>query len=226
MKRIGYIFNEVCNFQSLYKASKKAAKGKKKSPAVSRFYLNLEHELIKLERELRTRRYRPLPYHTFTVTDPKTRRISAADFRDRVVHHSLCNVLEPILDGSLISDTYACRKNKGNHAAIRKAQRFSRIFSFFFQLDVAEFFDSVDHDVMKNLIRKKIKDPDVLWLTDLFIDHPVPWCEPGKGMPIGNLTSQLFANSHILTLTDNNCEMFDEKTTIEQKKSSKQSPLA
>ena len=126
--------------------------------------------------------------------------ICAADFRDRVVHHVICKVLEPILERSLISDTYACRKGKGTHLAIRKAQTFCRCYRYFLKLDIHKFFDSVDHETLKALLRRKIKDLDMLQLLDVFIDHPVPWTEPGKGIPIGNLTSQHFANFYLSPL--------------------------
>jgi retron-type reverse transcriptase len=177
-----------------------AAKGKKNNPRVALFLRNLEREVITLEEELLTKIYQPRPYRTFKIHDPKARMICAAEFRDRVVHHAVCNVIEPIFERSFIDDTYACRKDKGTLRAIRRAQGFCRRHRYFLKLDLHKFFDSVDHVVLKTQLRRKVKDEDLLWLLDVFIDHPVPWTELGKGIPIGNLTSQHFANFYLTGL--------------------------
>jgi RNA-directed DNA polymerase len=197
MKRFGNLFQGVCSFQALAAAAFRAARGKKKKLRVAAFLMDLENEVIELEAQLRAGTYRPRPYRTFTVKDPKVRRICAADFRDRVVHHAVCGVLEPIWERGFINDTYACRTGRGTHRAVAKAQRHCRQYGFFLKLDVRKFFDSVDHDILKTMLRGKVKDPDLLWLLDVFIDHPVPWTRPGKGIPIGNLTSQHFANLYL-----------------------------
>jgi hypothetical protein len=197
VKRFGCLFGEVCSFPALCLAARQAARGKKGSPRVADFLRDLEPEVIALESELATKTYRPRPYRTFMVFDPKERMICAADFRDRVVHHAVCRVLEPIFERGLIHDTYACRRGKGTLRAIQRARAFAQRFEFFLKLDVHKFFDSVDHAVLKELLRRKIKDRDLLWLLDVFIDHPVPWTPPGVGIPIGNLTSQHFASFYL-----------------------------
>jgi len=197
MKREGWLFDRVADFDALRRAAHQAMRGKKKSPRAARFWFDLEYELIDLVRELGNRTYSPRPYRTFVVTDPKQRRICAADFRDRVVHHAVCAVLEPLFERSFISDSYACRKGKGSHLALDRARLFSRQYRYFLKLDIRHFFDTIDHEVLKAFLRRKLKDPSLLWLLDLFIDHPVPWTEQGKGLPIGNLTSQLFANFYL-----------------------------
>ena len=197
MKRHGDFWTDVCTFGALIRSAHEAAKGKKDKPRIAHFLENLENEIIDLERELLANTYKPRSYRTFTVHDPKDRRICAADFRDRVAHHAVCRVLEPIFERAFIYDTYACRKDKGTHKAIRRAQHFCRRHEFFLKLDIRKFFDSVDHGVMKSQLRRKVKDPDLLWLLVMFVDHPVPWTPPGKGLPIGNLTSQYFANFHL-----------------------------
>ncbi|MBW1803111.1 MAG: RNA-dependent DNA polymerase, partial [Deltaproteobacteria bacterium] len=184
MKRQGYLFEKVCSFEALITAALEAAKGKKNKSKVAHFLRNIENEVIELEQELLSRSYQPRPYHTFMIHDPKERMICAADFRDRVVHHAVCRVLDPIFEKSFIFDTYACRKNKGTHRAIKRAQGFCRRHHYFLKLDIQKFFDSVDHDVLKTMLRNKIKDADLRRLLDTFIDHPVPWTQPGKGIPI------------------------------------------
>ncbi|MBW2431202.1 MAG: group II intron reverse transcriptase domain-containing protein [Deltaproteobacteria bacterium] len=197
MKRYGHLFEHVCSFEALTRSAHQAARGKKTKPRVALFLQNLENEVIEIEAELLEKTYQPRPYRTFKIHDPKERMICAADFRDRVVHHAVCSVLEPIFERAFISDTYACRKHRGTLRAIKRAQAFCRRYCYFLKLDVHKFFDSVDHEVLKYQLRRKVKDLDLLRLLDVFIDHPVPWTEAGKGIPIGNLTSQHFANFYL-----------------------------
>ena len=124
-------------------------------------------------------------------------RAKQEGFRDRVVHHAVCKVLGPIFERSFIFDSYACRKGKGAQAAIKRAQGYMRRFPYYLKLDIRKYFDSVDHEMLKRLLHRRIKDRDLLWLLDVIIDHPVPWTAPGKGIPIGNLTSQHFANFYL-----------------------------
>ena len=197
MKRYGNLFEQVCNFQSLCDAAHEAAKGKKAKKQTAAFLLDLEPEVLQLEAELQDRSYHPGSYYTFIVKEPKERMICATGFRDRVVHHAICKVLEPIFERSYVFDSYACRKGKGTHTAIKRAQNYMGHFQYYLKLDIRKYFDSVDHEILKALLRRKIKDQDLLWLLDTIIDHPVPWTNPGKGIPIGNLTSQHFANFYL-----------------------------
>jgi RNA-directed DNA polymerase len=197
MKRTGHLFCDVCSFAALTTAALRAARGKKTKHRVVLFLQDLEHEAIQLEKELLTKSYQPRPYRTFKIYEPKERMICAADFRDRVVHHAVCRVMEPIFERSLVYDTYACRRNKGPLLAVKRAQEYCRRRIYFMKLDVQKFFDSVDHSALKSQLRRKVKDAGLLWLLDVFIDHPVPWTQPGKGVPIGNLTSQHFANFYL-----------------------------
>ena len=197
MKRHGELFPQIIAFDNLLLAARKAFRGKRFKPKVAEYYFKLEPELLKLQEELVTESYQPRPYREFMVYEPKMRQIHAADFRDRVVHHAICNLVEPIFDRSMIFDTYACRQGKGTHAAVTRAQQFSRRYGFVLKCDVRKYFHSLDHEVLKAILARKLKDPKLLRLLDVIIDHPVPGQAPGRGIPIGNLTSQLFANLYL-----------------------------
>ena len=197
MKRHHGLFANITTFRNLLSATDKAALGKRDKPAVAKFLYYLEPELFRLEDELNAGTYQPGDYFVFDIRDPKPRRICAAPFRDRVVHHAVCNVLEPIFEKRLIFDSYACRTGKGTHAAIQRAQHFARRYPYFLKCDIRKYFESIDHAVMKALLRRMLKDRAVLKLLDTVIDHAPPYTEPGKGLPIGNLTSQHFANLYL-----------------------------
>lgn len=193
MRRVGDLYERIIEFGNLRLAARKALRGKKGKPRVAKFYFNLENELLDLQRELKEKTYRPRPLRRFQVREPKVREISAADFRDRVVHHAICNIVEPVLERRFIYHSYACRKGKGTHRAVDRAQQFSQKSNFFLKCDVRKFFDSVDHDILKVMLRRVFKDKELLWLLDTIIDSP----GERKGLPIGNLTSQNFANLYL-----------------------------
>lgn len=212
MKTYKHLYDSITSFDNLLLAAKNACKGKRYQPKVSRFHLFLEQELFGLQRELREKSYRPGPYKTFTIHDPKERLISAAPYRDRVVHHALCNLIEPLFDRTFVHDTYANRKGKGTHRAILRYQEFARRYAYVLKCDIRKFFPSLDHAILKEEIRWKIACPDTLWLIDLIIDHSNPQEPhavyfPGdhlftpvsrpKGLPIGNLTSQIWGNVYL-----------------------------
>lgn len=136
------------------------------------------------------------PYRSFLIREPKLRRICAAHSRDRVVQHAVCAVLDPVFEAGMIGDTYACRRGKGTHAAIRRIQQLSRRWPYVLLCDVRRYFKTIDHEVLKALCRRKLKDRALLALLDRMIEHPLPG-EPGMGVPIGNLTSQYFANLYL-----------------------------
>ena len=178
MKRVGYLFDQIASLENLLLASRKAFKGKKDKPRVAAFYFDLEHEVVQLHRELVDGTYRPQPYRVFTIYEPKKRQICAADFRDRVVHHAICNSLDPILESALISDTYACRKGKGTHAAVNRAQYFARKYAFYLKCDITKYFGSIDHTVLKGLLKRKIKDPRVVTVVRHHHRPPLAWQSP------------------------------------------------
>ncbi|PIR22917.1 MAG: RNA-dependent DNA polymerase [Deltaproteobacteria bacterium CG11_big_fil_rev_8_21_14_0_20_45_16] len=197
MRREGNLFSAVVSFENLYKAALKACRGKKMKKPVASFFFHLENEIILLQEELISGSYRPQPYRQFEIREPKVREICSSTFRDRVVHHAICNLMEPIFEKRLIFDTYACRDGKGAHAAIKRLQFFTRKQTYFLKCNIRKYFQSVNHEILKQLLRRVIKDDRLLSLMELIIDHAVPGSEPGKGIPIGNLTSQHFANFYL-----------------------------
>ena len=192
MKRYGYLFDEICSFENLLKAAKKAQKGKRFRQSTGDFNLGLENELMALQRELRDQTYRMGEYKQFHIYDPKKRLISAAPYRDRVVQHAICAVIEPLFDRSFIHDTYACRRGKGSHKAVERFQRFSRLNKYALKCDIKNYFASIDHEVLFRLISEKIKDGRALRLIEAIIDST-----PSPGIPIGNLASQIFAGFYL-----------------------------
>jgi RNA-directed DNA polymerase len=225
-KTFKHLYPQVYSFENLYLAYRKARRGgKRKHAAVAAFEVHLEEHLWALHAGLRDKAYCPGPYRNFVVGPwrhgrlwaPKRRLISAAPFRDRVVHHALCNVIQPIFEARFIHDSYACRVGKGTHAALDRCQEFARQRRYVLQCDVRQFFPSVDHRLLRGMLAHHIADPGVLWLIDrilessvgLFADeYEMVWF-PGddlfaaarpRGLSIGNLTSQFWANVYLNSL--------------------------
>ena len=212
MKRHGNLWPELVSFENLLRAAVKARRGKRFRPSVASFEYGLEAELWKLHDELVAGSYRPGAYRSFRIFEPKERLISAAPYRDRVVHHALTSILDRIYDPTFIEDSYACRRGKGTHAAVARCQHFARRFRYVFKADISKFFPSIDHEILTSLIARKVKDPDVLRLVGQIVDHSNPqesvgcWfagddlfspIERRRGIPIGNQTSQFFANVYL-----------------------------
>ena len=206
------LFDAITSFPALHAAALRAATGKRGKPGVAAFLANLETEVLRLERALRSGRYRPGRYKTIEVFDPKHRVVSAAPFRDRVVHHALCAVCEPLFERSFIHDTYANRKGKGTHRAVARYERFRDRYRHVLRCDVYRYFPAIDHEILKRDVRRRIACPRTLALAGRIIDgsnpqEPVHLYYPGddlftpfarrRGLPIGNLTSQLFANLYL-----------------------------
>ncbi len=220
MKRYGQLWEKVIAWPNLVLAACKAQRGKRDRHAVQHFNFTLEMQLFRLAKELDDGTYRPGAFRSHWITRPKRRLISAAPYRDRVVHHALMNVLEPILDRHFHPDSYACRAGKGTHAASDRLMELMRRNRYFAQCDICKFFPSIDHAILKEKFRRLTKDNRVLCLMDLILDgsndqeSTVEWYEGDdlftpfqrrRGLPIGNLTSQWFANwmlndlDHLLT---------------------------
>lgn len=194
MKRVGNLYPRIADFGNLYLAFRKAFKGAKRSGETLAFYFNMEWELLALRKELAERSYAPGGYRYFNVYDPKERTIAVAPFRDRVVHHAIVNVLEPIYESRFIFDSYATRKDKGTHRAVLRAQEFLRKHQWYLKADIQQYFASVNIDIMASILGRKIKDKDTMRLLRLILD-----CggNGSQGLPIGNLTSQFLANVYL-----------------------------
>ncbi len=178
---------------------------------VADFERRQEDALFEIQDALQNQTYQPGPYHSFTIYEPKRRLISAAPFRDRVVHHALCQVIEPIWELRFIHDTYANRAAKGTHRALDRAQEFARNYSFVLQCDIRQFFPSIDHAILSAELRRLIADEKTLWLCETILAsgkgvlsevYQMDWFSGDdllaafrpRGLPIGNLTSQFWAN--------------------------------
>ncbi|MDF5733613.1 MAG: RNA-directed DNA polymerase [Rhizonema sp. PD38] len=212
MKRYGNLYSQIVSFENIIIAAKKAQRSKRFRENVLAFNDNLEAELAKLKEELVIKNYQPGNYRIFYIKEPKTRMISAAPYRDRVVHHALCNVIAPLIEPIFIADSYANRVGFGTHRALHRFIQFARSSRYVLQCDIQKYFPSIDHEILKSLIYRKIKCPDTLWLIDTIIDNsneqlPVFEYFNGdnlltplqrrRGLPVGNLTSQFFANVYL-----------------------------
>ena len=160
------MFEELCGWDNLLLAYQRASKGKRGQPNVAAFEYRLEENLLDLQQELVASAYRPGGYTSFHIHEPKKRLISAAPFRDRVVHHALCNLIEPRFERSFIADSYANRKGKGTHRALNQAQQFARRYRYVLECDVCQFFPAIDHAVLRKELARKIQDERVLLLVD------------------------------------------------------------
>ncbi len=198
-KRLSNLWPVLVSYPHLYQAYLKARRGKRNKVAVQTFSLDLEGELSRLKHELSTYTYRPGGYRLFTLYERKPRQIAAAPFRDRVVHHAIMALIEPAIDRSFIDQSFACRAGKGNHLAVQTYQQWARRYRYVLQMDIQQYFPSIDRDRLKGLLRDYIKDPSLLWLLDRVIDNSPDdaRARPGQGIPIGNLTSQFFANLYL-----------------------------
>ncbi|MEW6030848.1 MAG: reverse transcriptase domain-containing protein [Chloroflexota bacterium] len=214
MKTYKHLYQQVCDFENLYLAYRKARKGKRGRAQPAMFERIQDDELLALQEELTNFTYKPGRYHSFYIHDPKKRLISAAPFRDRVVHHALCRVIEPIWESRFIHDTYANRVGKGTHRAMDRAQSYARKCGYVLQCDVKQFFPSIDHAILRAEFAHRIRDEDVLWLCDQILqsgvgvlseEYEMSWFEGDdlfaasrpRGLPIGNLTSQFWANVYL-----------------------------
>jgi RNA-directed DNA polymerase len=205
------LFPRIISFEALYNAWRTARKGRRYKPEVLSFGYRLEENLLRLQDELRAKTYQTGQYKTFYVYEPKQRFIVALPFRDRIVHHAVVSAIGPIWEKRFIKDSYACRVGKGTHAAVDRAEYALRVakrnweHTYCLKADIAKYYHSINHDILKRLIRRYVACEDTLWLVDEIIDSARDLGGPeigrgvcgGIGIPIGNLTSQLFANIYL-----------------------------
>lgn len=210
MKIYKNVFEKIISPENLFLAWDNFKTGKTKKKDVQAFEWKLEQNIFQLHRELRGRTYRHGGYTSFYISDPKQRHIHKAEVRDRILHHAVFAVLNPIFEPTFISHSYSCRINKGTHkgvssleSMIRKETKNYSKSCFVLKCDIKKFFGSVDHAILKRILKKRIKDANVCWLLEQIIDsfsseHSDIFY--ARGVPIGNLTSQLFANIYLNVL--------------------------
>ncbi|MEJ0030913.1 MAG: RNA-directed DNA polymerase [Bacteroidota bacterium] len=194
MKRIGNIYGEITSLANLQQADKKAQQGKRDQYGVRIHNINQEGNLLVLQDMLVSKTYRTSTYDIFTVHEPKERIVYRLPyFPDRIAHHAIMNVLEPIFVNNFTVDTYSCIKKRGIHKLYNNLRRDLRDVEgtqYCLKLDITKFYPSVDHDILKSLLRRKFKDSDLLWLLGEIIDS-------ADGLPIGNYLSQYLANFYL-----------------------------
>jgi len=214
MKTYTGLYPRICAWENLEVAYRRARTGKRGRAPAADFERKLEDNLVALQGELAQQTYRPGRYHSFYIHEPKRRLISAAPFRDRVAHHALCNVIEPLFERTFIHDSYANRVGKGTHRALDRCQQFARRYPYALQMDVVQFFPSIDHALLRAALARVIADAPTLWLCDTilasgqgvqaeeyhmvyFPDDDLFAANRPRGLPIGNLTSQFWANVYL-----------------------------
>ena len=207
------LYSKLCSYENLLSAFKKARKDKSKKDYVIKFEKNLAVNLKILQFELTNKLYQPKKLKLFVVRDPKTRTICKSKFRDRIVHHAIVNIIEPIYEKIFIYDSYASRKDKGQHKALERFDHFKRkvsingkklkgvkdnnyVCGYCLKADIKKYFDNVDHETLINILKKKIKDNNIIWLIKRILHNNLNKVK-SKSMPLGNYTSQFFANVYL-----------------------------
>lgn len=195
MKRVGNLYARIAEPENLRQAFLKSIRGKRDKPDVIAYTADLNANLDLLREQLLAHRVDAGHYHFFTVYDPKERVICAASFPERVLHHAIINVCEPVLERYAIHDSYACRTGKGMHAAVTRAQSFTAKYPWYLKLDIRQYFASIDHETTMRLLERRFKDEVLLDLIRTILEtYSVT---PGCGLPIGNLLSQHLANFYL-----------------------------
>jgi len=194
MKRIGNLYEQIISVENLKLADKKARKGKKNQYGVVKHIRNEEANILKLHEDLKNKIFTTSKYKIFKISDGKEREIfSLPYYPDRLVHHAVVNILEPIFMSVFTADTYSCIKGRGVHKASYKLRKYLKDIEntkYCLKIDIKKFYPSIDNDILKNLLRKKFKDKELLYLLDNIIDS-------AKGVPIGSYLSQFFANYYL-----------------------------
>lgn len=194
MKRIGNLYERICSIENLNLADQVARKGKSQQIGVIQHDMNKDSNINSLHQMLINKTYKTSQYTTFTIFEPKERLIFRLPyFPDRITHHAVMHILEPVFVSTFTRDTYSCIKGRGIHGAanaVKAALKDVKGTRYCMKLDIRKFYPSIDHDVLKSIIRRKFKDNDLLWLLDGIIDS-------AEGLPIGNYLSQYLANFYL-----------------------------
>ena len=207
-------YADIYAWENLYLAYRKAARGKRGRGPAAGFEYRLEDNLFQLQEELLAESYQPGQYVNFFIHEPKRRLISAAPFRDRVVHHALCNIIEPAFEASFIYHSYANRVGKGTHRALDQCQAWMARYRYVLPCDLRQFFPSIDHRILQHILNRRIQDGAIRRLVAKFLASGAGVLGeaydmvyfPGddlfsvnrpRGLPIGNLTSQFWANCYL-----------------------------
>jgi len=198
------MYNNIISIENLFLSWQEFLKGKRKRKDVAEFSLNIFDNIIKLHQELKSKIYQHGKYQAFKINDPKPRDIHKASVRDRLVHHAIYRILYSYFDKKFIYDSYSCRLEKGTHKAINRFRYCCRKVSknniktcWILKCDIKKFFANIDHQILKNILAKHIKDNNVLWLLSQIIDSFNTEKKNDVGLPLGNLTSQLFVNIYM-----------------------------
>jgi len=207
------LYEEIYSMENLYLASKKAMKGKKSNSTVAKFWFYEDEKLATIHKRLKNRAYKFGRYTEFTINDNTVmRKISAAPFEDRVVHHAIMNVIEPLFEQSFIYDTYANRKGKGTLSALRRAKYYANKYEYVLKIDIKKYFPSIDHEILIEMLAKKVPCEETMKLLEMLVknsnrqedaffffegDTLLSPYERRKGIPLGNLTSQFFGNWYL-----------------------------
>lgn len=207
MKIYNNLFDKIISLENLFSAWDAFRSDKGGKVDVQRFEFRLEENIFKLRRELQNKTYEHGPYTGFYIRDPKPRHIHKAAVRDRILHHAIFSIINPIFEPTFIQNSFSCRVGFGTHKGvgvlkemIRKASANGTQPCFVLKCDIKKFFDAVDHEILITVLKKRIKDPDTLWLLEKIVQSFMSSRSnlfDRKGLPIGNLTSQLFANIYM-----------------------------
>ena len=199
-----YIYDDIISLENLLGAWKEFVKGKRKKPDVQEFSLRLMDNIISLHEDLRRKVYRHGDYQAFRISDPKSRSIHKASVRDRLLHRATYRKLYPFFDRTFIADSFSCRNEKGTHKAINRFRRFIWKVSknntktcWILKCDIKKFFASINHNILLEILTPRIQDENILWLLRQVVESFNAIDFVGVGLPLGNLTSQLFANIYL-----------------------------
>lgn len=204
VRGFGHTFKDIISLENLFESWREFLRGKRKRRDVVEFSMRLTDNILTLNEELSQKIYRHDPYAAFKINDPKPRDIHKASVRDRLIHHAVYKILYPYFDNQFVFDSCSCRLFKGTHLAINRFRGYARQVSrndtrsaWILKGDIRKFFASIDHAILKNILRRHIPDADILWLLFQLIDSFHSKNRPRTGLPLGNLTSQLLVNIYL-----------------------------